>query len=31
MMEQRYQIYLKQFTAMETTINELNSASGLFY
>lgn len=31
MMQQRYDIYLKQFTAMESTINELNSASGLFY
>ncbi|OXS02720.1 flagellar filament capping protein FliD [Shewanella algae] len=31
MMQQRYEIYLKQFTAMETTIKELNSASGLFY
>ena len=30
-MEQRYQIYLAQFTAMEATINELNSASALFY
>lgn len=31
LMDQRYKIYLKQFTVMETTINELNSASGLFY
>ena len=30
-MEQRYQIYLAQFTAMENTINQLNSASSLFY
>ncbi len=30
-MEQRYQIYLAQFTAMEATINQLNSASALFY
>ena len=30
-MEQRYQIYLSQFTAMENTINQLNSASALFY
>ncbi|MCK8046303.1 flagellar filament capping protein FliD [Shewanella sp. 1CM18E] len=30
-MEQRYQIYLSQFTAMENTINQLNSASSLFY
>ncbi|MGS0691993.1 flagellar filament capping protein FliD [Shewanella sp. 30m-9] len=30
-MEQRYQIYLAQFTAMEATISQLNSASALFY
>ncbi|ACJ31734.1 Flagellar hook-associated protein 2 [Shewanella piezotolerans WP3] len=30
-MQQRYQIYLSQFTAMENTINQLNSASALFY
>ncbi|MFT5788559.1 MAG: flagellar hook-associated protein 2 [Shewanella sp.] len=29
-MKQRYQIYLSQFTAMENTINQLNSASMLF-
>lgn len=29
-MKQRYQIYLAQFTAMEATINQLNSASALF-
>ncbi|MGI2258624.1 flagellar filament capping protein FliD [Shewanella sp. GXUN23E] len=31
LMEQRYQIYLGQFTAMESAINEMNSASMLFY
>ncbi|WP_299489566.1 flagellar filament capping protein FliD [uncultured Shewanella sp.] len=30
-MKQKYQIYLAQFTAMEATINSLNSASSLFY
>ncbi len=29
-MSQRYQILLTQFTAMENTINKLNTASGLF-
>ncbi|NMH66723.1 flagellar filament capping protein FliD [Shewanella salipaludis] len=29
-MEQRYQIYLAQFTAMEATINQLSAASDLF-
>lgn len=29
-MQQRYQIYLAQFTAMEATINQLSAASGLF-
>ncbi|WP_153912485.1 flagellar filament capping protein FliD [Shewanella sp. TC10] len=29
-MSQRYQILLAQFTAMENTINKLNTASGLF-
>lgn len=29
-MNNRYQIYLKQFTAMEQTIGELSKASGLF-
>jgi flagellar hook-associated protein 2 len=29
-MQQRYQIYLAQFTAMEATINKLNAASSLF-
>ncbi|GIU14696.1 MULTISPECIES: flagellar filament capping protein FliD [unclassified Shewanella] len=30
-MEQRYQIYLAQFTAMEATISQLQSSSSLFY
>ncbi|GIU51151.1 flagellar filament capping protein FliD [Shewanella sp. KT0246] len=30
LMSQRYQILLTQFTAMENTINKLNTASGLF-
>ncbi|WP_144212022.1 flagellar filament capping protein FliD [Shewanella donghaensis] len=30
LMEQRYQIYLGQFTAMETTISQLSAASALF-
>ncbi|MGS0682067.1 flagellar filament capping protein FliD [Shewanella sp. 125m-7] len=30
-MEQRYQIYLAQFTAMEATISQLQSSSALFY
>lgn len=30
-MQQRYQIYLTQFTAMEANIMKMNSASGLFY
>ncbi len=29
-MNQKYQIYLAQFTAMESTINQFNSASQLF-
>ncbi|WP_394202862.1 flagellar filament capping protein FliD [Shewanella waksmanii] len=30
-MQQRYQIYLAQFTAMESNIAKMSSASGLFY